>query len=160
MAKLTEKIVLDKIVEFKGNVSACSRAFGVSRTTVHEFIRKHPDLQAAVRDARESLIDVAESVLYKAVLNGEAWAVCFTLKTQGRFRGYVQRQEHTGRDGEAIIYEHNGTAFTPLVERLDSLSDSFERAARRAGEGDLSGDGAGEPVDSGSHQKGHDPEAG
>jgi hypothetical protein len=39
------------------------------------------------------MIDNVESVLYSKALAGEAWAVCFFLKTQAKHRGYVERQE-------------------------------------------------------------------
>ena len=36
---------------------------------------------------------MAELSLFKAIQTGEAWAVCFYLKTQGKDRGYVERYE-------------------------------------------------------------------
>lgn len=58
------------------------------------------------------MCDNAESALNRAVINGEAWAVCFTLKTQAKDRGYVERvqQEVSGRDGQAL--EINATVKT------------------------------------------------
>jgi len=60
------------------------------------------------------MCDNAESALNRAVINGEAWAVCFTLKTQGKDRGYIERtqQEITGRDGGPIeqrttVFDHS-----------------------------------------------------
>jgi hypothetical protein len=37
--------------------------------------------------------DNAESSLYRAVLDGEPWAVCFYCKTQAKDRGYTERVE-------------------------------------------------------------------
>jgi hypothetical protein len=37
------------------------------------------------------------------VLAKEAWAVCFTLKTIGKGRGYVERNEVTGANGKDFI---------------------------------------------------------
>jgi len=76
-----------------GNVSAAARALGLDRRTVQIRIAQSPNLQQVLQDARESMVDNAESALGRAVLAGEAWAVCFALKTQGRARGYVERQE-------------------------------------------------------------------
>ena len=44
---------------------------------------------------------MAELALYKAIQDGEGWAVCFYLKTQGKQRGYIERQEieHSGAIG-------------------------------------------------------------
>jgi hypothetical protein len=84
-----------------GNMAAVARALEVSRSTVKRFVDKRPSLVEVVQDLREGMKDNAESALYNAVLAGEAWAVCFFLKTQGRDRGYVERQEvkHSGAGG-------------------------------------------------------------
>lgn len=95
--------VIQKIGELKGNLAAVARSFGMSRQTLYSYIKDHPTVQRAVEEARETMLDNAESALYTAVLNGEAWAVCFFLKTQGKSRGYVERQEHTGEGGGAIV---------------------------------------------------------
>ncbi|RMG90924.1 MAG: hypothetical protein D6706_18730 [Chloroflexi bacterium] len=80
--------------EYNGNISAVARKLGVSRGTIYNRIKTSVTLQKKLEDARETMIDNAESALYKAVLEGEAWAVCFFLKTQGKNRGYTERQEH------------------------------------------------------------------
>ena len=56
------------------------------------------------RFSREKMIDNVESKLYQKALEGEGWAVCFFLKTQGKRRGYIERQEHTGEDGREIVF--------------------------------------------------------
>lgn len=46
-----------------------------------------------VDDARGILVDKSELALESAIGAKEAWAVCFTLKTLGKDRGYVERTE-------------------------------------------------------------------
>jgi hypothetical protein len=46
------------------------------------------------------MIDAGESALYRATLNGEAWAVQFLLKTLGKSRGYVERVEQRSGGAE------------------------------------------------------------
>ncbi len=48
------------------------------------------------------MLDTAEVALWKGIQDGESWAVQFALRTIGRSRGYVERREHTGADGEPI----------------------------------------------------------
>lgn len=91
--KLDPELVAAALVELSGNVSAVAKRFSVHRSSVQELIEKRPSLQRVIKDAREGMTDNAESALYRAVLAGEAWAVCFYLKTQGKSRGYVERQE-------------------------------------------------------------------
>jgi hypothetical protein len=91
--KLDAARVEEKLHEFHGNFAAVARAFGVVRQTVQSFVSRRPALQAVAQDCREAMKDNAESALYKAVLEGQAWAVCFYLKTQAKDRGYIERQE-------------------------------------------------------------------
>lgn len=92
-SKLRKYLVAKALVEMGGNLSAVARKFGVARSRVAEFVGKRPDLQKILADTRDTAIDHAESSLLRAILQGEAWAVCFMLKTQGKSRGYVERQE-------------------------------------------------------------------
>jgi hypothetical protein len=39
-------------------------------------------------------------------MNGEPWAVAMVLKTIGKSRGYVERQEVTGADGGKVQIEY------------------------------------------------------
>src|SRR5262245_37198058 len=95
---LNAKDVEAKLRELHGNMAAVGRTFGVSRAAVFDFVKKRPGLRRVVHDCRESMKDLAESALYRAVIAGEAWAVTFFLKTQGRDRGYSERHEceHSG----------------------------------------------------------------
>lgn len=95
---LDPELVAAALTELSGNVAATAKRFAVSRTAVQNMIRKRPALRQVVGDAREGMKDHAESALYRAVLAGEAWAVCFFLKTQAKDRGYVEKQqlEHSG----------------------------------------------------------------
>lgn len=86
----------------KGNVAAVARQFGVSRGTICNRIKESATLQRVLVDARESMIDNAESMLYKKVLEGSTVELLFFLKTQGRNRGYVERQEVTGKDSGPV----------------------------------------------------------
>src|ERR1051325_11199365 len=87
---------LGKIITKKnGNISAVAKSVKLSRFTVHKKIKASKYLQQAVEDAREKMLDDAEDKLGLSVRKGEAWAVCFVLKTQGKKRGYVERIEQT-----------------------------------------------------------------
>lgn len=95
--------VREQVLAMRGNLAAVARAFGVSRQAVWKFVQEHDSLKETAAEARETMLDNAESSLQRAVISGEAWAVCFYLKTQGKARGYVERQEVTGKDGEAVV---------------------------------------------------------
>lgn len=97
-------------------VSVAARNLGCNRRTIQRYAKRHETVREALEDARELMTDTAELALYKAIRDGEAWAVCFYLKTQGKQRGYVERSEHTGADGGPV-------AFTVLIQRAGSQDD-------------------------------------
>ena len=90
----------------KGNLAAVARGFGVSRPLVFKWVHKSATALEALETARETMIDNAESVLYKRVLEGHTAELIFFLKTQGRNRGYVERREYTGPDGGPLQIEY------------------------------------------------------
>lgn len=93
MKKIATEPLRQLLEENKGNVAAVARRLGVSRTALYNRINDSPTLKQALADARETMLDNAESVLYKKVLEGSTPELLFFLKTQGRNRGYVERQE-------------------------------------------------------------------
>lgn len=90
---LDEANIAVSLAQTSGNVSATAKKFKVDRSSVQHFIDKSPHLQQILRDAREGMLDEAETAMMKAIRKGEAWSVCFSLKTQGRSRGYSERTE-------------------------------------------------------------------
>ena len=82
----------------KGNISAVARAFGVSRTAIYNWMQGKVTVMAALADSRETMLDNAESILYKKALEGSTPELIFFLKTQGKQRGYTEKSEieHSG----------------------------------------------------------------
>jgi len=106
MARPKAQELIQRIDEKRGNISAIARSFGVERATVYRWIENTATAKTALEDARETMIDNAESMLYKKVLEGSTAELIFFLKTQGRHRGYVERAEVTGKDGGALQIEY------------------------------------------------------
>ena len=100
--RITVDGVISAIRASKGMVSIAARKAGIDRTTMYDYIKKYPAVATALQDEREATTDTAELALYSAIQEKEAWAVCFYLKTQGKGRGYVERQEITGANGDAL----------------------------------------------------------
>jgi len=90
--KLDAVTVASDLAQSRGNVSAVAKKHNVTRGAVQKLVKRTPALQEVLDDAREGMLDEAEGSLYKAMSDGEAWAVCFFLKTQGKSRGYIERQ--------------------------------------------------------------------
>jgi hypothetical protein len=106
-SRMNEETVATLLREHNGNLAAVGRSLKMTRGAVLAFVQKRPELAAICSESREAMKDHAESSLYRAVLAGEAWAVCFFLKTQARDRGYVERQEHAGANGAPLSVKVN-----------------------------------------------------
>ena len=91
--RYTAAQMVDAIRECRGMVSVTARMLKCDPVTVRNYAAKYASVAEALREARNLTTDRAELALFKKIDEGEAWAVCFYLKTQGRGRGYVERQE-------------------------------------------------------------------
>jgi hypothetical protein len=103
-----------------GNVSVAAQKMGIDRTTVYNYVKRYPSVGKIIDDAREHLVDLAEASIGKMITEGNPAAVIFTLKTQGRGRGWIERMEleHSGDQDKpiAIVVKHvrdNAAGTTP-----------------------------------------------
>ena len=112
--------IIEAVRDSHGLLTLAAKKAGVSYWTVWDYANNYPSVAEAVREAKEGMLDVAEGQLYKAIANSEAWAICFYLKTQGKARGYTERQEVTGADGGAVKYEISVTD-SDTKDRLGKL---------------------------------------
>lgn len=101
-AHLTSEQIAAALRAANGNVSEAARQLGAGRATLYEHMQNDPTLMTILTDAREALVDSAESALSKLIKEGNVAAVIFALKTQGKKRGWVERQEITGADGDGL----------------------------------------------------------
>jgi len=90
---LDEPTIAAELAKSQGNISATAKRLNVTRSSIQYWVDRSPQLQRILQDSREAMLDDAETSLTKAIKKGEAWSVCFSLKTQGRSRGYSERTE-------------------------------------------------------------------
>jgi len=113
-------LIASALERSRGMVTAAARLLHCSRQTIYNAVQAYPEVKAALEDARELQLDMAELRLFEAIDKGQAWAICYYLKTQGRKRGYIEKVEH-GADGLTL-------------EQLVLLSQKMEEEqAREAG---------------------------
>lgn len=111
--KLTIKkdAMLQALTNSLGNVTEAAAAIGMSRETHYAWLKDDPEYSAAVASLKNVALDFAESQLKKLMEGAERQAlthdgevvtikdapntsaVIFYLKTQGKQRGYIERQE-------------------------------------------------------------------
>jgi hypothetical protein len=90
----SDKKIIAALTASNGGVYLAARKLRCDPTTIYDRADRVPEVQRVIDEMRGELVDLAEAALKKAVAEREGWAVCFTLKTQGKQRGYVERQEH------------------------------------------------------------------
>lgn len=100
--RYTKEQIATALTRTKGMITLAAQSLGCDPTTVRNYIARYPDLQTVLADERERMTDVTELKLYEAIQNREGWAITLYLKTQGKSRGYVERQEISGPDGKAV----------------------------------------------------------
>jgi len=105
-----------------GIVTKASETIGIAPSTHYGWLKDDEEYAFAVQEVQEKAIDFAESKLFdlmegatkevvtqngKVVTIKEApntSATIFYLKTKGKKRGYIERQEITGEEGRPIIH--------------------------------------------------------
>lgn len=86
----------------KGNQTEIARNLRCNHSNVTHLKKKWATFNKAVQEAKEARIDWYESRLDERAEKGDIAAIIFFLKTQGKDRGYIERQEITGAGGASI----------------------------------------------------------
>lgn len=74
----------------------------ISRQAIEKRISKSEALKEIMHQEVEALTDLAEHKLFELINRGDKTAIIFYLKCKGKARGYIERQELTGKDGTAL----------------------------------------------------------
>lgn len=85
-----------------GIITAIAKKIGCDWITAKKYITEYKTVQAVYQAEKEAVTDMVEASLITQAKNGEGWAVKFYLTTQGKSRGYVERQEISGPDGGPV----------------------------------------------------------
>ena len=75
-----------------GNISEACKAINISRQTYYKWA-EDDDLKTEADNIQEGLLDLAENKLLENIKNNENVAIIFYLKTKGKSRGYIEKQE-------------------------------------------------------------------
>ena len=86
-------LMLETLEKSLGIVSTACKMVDISRQTHYAWLKADEEYKSAVQSIQDSVLDFAESHLYKLVKEGNPAATIFFLKTKGKKRGYIERQE-------------------------------------------------------------------
>jgi hypothetical protein len=99
---INKKAMIEALEKSLGIVTTACKAVGISRETHYRWTREDEAYKEAVQSIADIALDFAESQLHKRIKDGSDAAVIFYLKTKGKKRGYIERQEITGADDGPI----------------------------------------------------------
>jgi hypothetical protein len=103
MAYNFQKSDIKKAIEGSGGyISEIARRLKCDWHTADKYIKEFELTQDLVIED-ERATDRAEIKLMQAIEDGEIAAIIFRLKTKGKKRGYVERQEVTGANGDKVV---------------------------------------------------------
>lgn len=117
--------IITAISESSGLLTLAAKKAGLNYSTVWRYTQDFPSVKQAVVEAKERMLDFAEGKLYEKIKEGDNAAIIFYLKTQGKARGYIERQEVTGEGGKPIGIE---------FDYKDKLIKAISRHATGSGE--------------------------
>lgn len=90
---ILKKRMIEALEKSLGIVTTACKSTGIHRSTHYEWIIKDEAYKSEVESISEITLDFAESQLHKQINEGNTSATIFYLKTKGKKRGYVERQE-------------------------------------------------------------------
>ena len=86
-----------------GIVTRAAKDAGIDRGTHYDWMANDPEYKKAVDALEDVALDFAEEQLFNQMRDGTPASTIFYLKYRARKRGYVDRKEITGKDGEPLI---------------------------------------------------------
>jgi hypothetical protein len=102
---ITKKAMLEALEKSLGVVTSACKTVDISRETHYRWMREDADYKAAVEALSDVALDFAESQLHKQIKEGNSTATIFFLKTKGKKRGYIERQEVEVASGKMFQIE-------------------------------------------------------
>jgi hypothetical protein len=96
-------------------VTTACKSVGISRWTHYRWMKEDEKYAEEVDDLKNVVLDFAESQLHQQMQDGSVPATIFLLKTLGKKRGYIERQEITGADGMPTNFQ---------IEIIDKTEDT------------------------------------
>jgi len=101
-APINKTKAIEAIKGSGGIISTIAKRLDCNWATAKKLISRWPDAEVAYRDEKEQLTDMAETTLLSAIRAGDIQAAKWYLSTIGKDRGYSERHEVTGKDGESL----------------------------------------------------------
>ena len=100
---IKKESLLKALEQSLGVVTVACKKADIPRSTYYKWLKEDEAFAIEVRDIENVALDFAESQLHKQISANSTAATIFYLKTKGKKRGYIERQEITGADGMGAL---------------------------------------------------------
>lgn len=98
-----KKAMIAALEKSLGIVTTACKKVGIGRTTFYDWLKEDKEFAKEVNEIQDIALDFAETQLHSQIGGGSTAATIFYLKTKGKKRGYVERQEITGLEGTKLF---------------------------------------------------------
>jgi len=105
MKRPSKEIIIDALEKAFGNKTVAAKSLQTSRNSLDVWLSHYGVSQSEIERCRDLALDIAEYKLLQAINEGRTAELIFFLKTQGKSRGYIERQEVSGPDGGPLQIE-------------------------------------------------------
>ena len=112
---IKKESLLKSLEQSLGVVTVACKKADIPRSTYYKWLNNDEVFANQVRDIENVALDFAESQLHTQIGDGNTSATIFYLKTKGKKRGYIERQEITGADGMPTNFQ---------IEIIDKTEDT------------------------------------
>jgi hypothetical protein len=85
--------LIEALEQSLGIVTTACKIVGCNRSTFYKFYNNDKKFRNNVDELQNMTLDFVESQLHKQIKEGNTTATIFYLKTKGKKRGFVERQE-------------------------------------------------------------------
>tara|TARA_R110000796_G_scaffold62237_6_gene143626 strand:- start:346 stop:723 length:378 start_codon:yes stop_codon:yes gene_type:complete len=116
-----KKAMIKALEKCKGIVTTAAKMAGINRTTHYEWLKTDLEYKDKVESLENLILDFAETNLHQQIEEGNTTATIFLLKTKGRKRGYIERQNIK------VEADINTTKLSPEAQQKidDILNDEY-----------------------------------
>jgi len=98
---IKKESLLKALEQSLGVVTVACKKAAIPRSTYYKWLKEDKAFEIEVRDIENVALDFVESQLHKQIADNSTAATIFYLKTKGKNRGYIERQDIT-TNGESL----------------------------------------------------------
>lgn len=129
-----KKAMFEALCSTLGNVTRAAKKVGLDRSTHYAWLKDDPNYVAWIDEVSERQVDFYEEALNDLIEKRHPTAVIFALKTKGKHRGYVEKQEveHSGELKSGLDPRSIAAASDIVARELEEMEMRKREEARKA----------------------------